>query len=382
MKMTLRDFENINVFNYKNIERLVESFVNESSNAAFVSLFEDTVILYDHNESVFYKTDYKIHEDDLTVTFSNYEEIEFTEEENHSLKESVREFFENDEYDVDTVVKRYKENVISDKRILNEIINEALSKKGFTDTVNYKEIAEASKDLEIKKEAFFEDYTERLSTNPLSEVKYFNWKDPVIVSMYESTEDIKLINSNAAETAKALWKNKSFKEAFIENSKTLVDDVETAKEKFLTLFETYNGVFMLDAAEKKELFGKTILGVKELQENYKEILEGVRTLFNEDDFLAFEETLYEESEEPEEDDKEDDKEDEEEPKKDKKDKKKAKELTKADKKKIVSSLQKVMDKVEDEGAIKAIQKVIDKINPEEEGTKPEDIKEAVQILSF
>lgn len=375
MKMTLRDFENINVFNYKNIERLIESFVNESSNAAFVSLFEDTVILYDHNESAFYKTDYKIDENDLTVTFSNYEEIEFTEKENHSLKESVREFFENDEYDVDAIVERYKENVINDKKILNEIINEAISKKGFSDTVNYKEIAEASKNLEVKKEAFFVDYTERLTTNPLSEVKYFNWTDPVMVSMYESTEDLKLINSNAAETAKTLWKNKNFKESFIEYSKTLVDDVETAKENFLTLFETYNGVFMLDAAEKKELFGKTILGVKELQENYKEILEGVRTLFNEDEFLAFEETLYEESEEPEEDDVEDEEES-------KKDKKKAKELTKEDKKKIVSSLQKVMDKVEDEGATKAIQKIIDKINPEEEGTKPEDIKEAVQILSF
>lgn len=58
-----------------------------------------------------------------------------------------------------------------------------------------------------------------------------------MVSMYESTEDLKLINSNAAETAKTLWKNKNFKESFIEYSKTLVDDVETAKENFLTLLK-------------------------------------------------------------------------------------------------------------------------------------------------
>ena len=66
-EMSLREFEDMNLYSNKSMERIISSIVNESSNAALVNMYEDSVILLDHEEGTFYTADYKFEPKTLTL---------------------------------------------------------------------------------------------------------------------------------------------------------------------------------------------------------------------------------------------------------------------------------------------------------------------------
>lgn len=375
LKMTIREFEELNLFSNRNVEKVAASVINESSNAALVSMFEDSVILLDHEEGQFYSADYKFDGKKLVLTLENFQPIELEKEEN-DFKESVSNFFDNENSSIGELAEAYRESVIEQEKFINDVISEALSTKDFDGIIDYKELAE-SNSKSLANEPFFKSYVERLETNPLNEAKFFNWKDKVVVSLVE-TERVKLINSTAAEKAGDLWKRESFKTAFNEAVALFVEDVEAGKEKLVALLEEFPQVFLLDRADRKTLFGKAIIANKDLRESLEEIQKGLQIVFEDEEVISLSESYLAEmddEEAPADDEESDDTEDdteEEEP---------AKELTPEEIQKIADELKKVAEKVEDEKLKEKLDDIIGKLDVSvDEGTRPNLVKEAVKLL--
>jgi hypothetical protein len=375
LELSLKEFEDMNLYSNKSIEAIVSSIVNESSNAALVNMFEDSVILLDHDNGTFYTSDFEFDPKTLTLKLENFEEI-FLSKEEECFKGSVKSFFEGDTLSVDDLAESYKENVIEQEAFINELINEALSVKNFEDTINYSELAEANDDVSIKNDEFFKFYTERLETHPLKEAVFFNFEDKVVVSLLES-ERVKLINSTASEKASSLWKRPEFATQFAEAAETFIEDVEAGKESFLGLFEEFPQVFFLDKADRKAMFGKTIIANADIRESLKVLLKGMDILFEDEDIESLRDNYLSEAEgdEPEEPaEGEEPAEKEEAP---------AKELTSAEIKKLSKELKGVAEKVEDEKLKEKLDDIIGKLDGGlEEGTRPDLVKEAVYLLSI
>ena len=383
LEMSLREFEDMNLYSNKSMERIISSIINETSNAALVNMFEDSVILLDHDNGTFYTSDYQFDPKTLTLTLENFEEVILSKEED-DFKGSVKNFFEDEDASVEDLTESYKEKVLEQESFINELINETLSVKNFEDIIDYKELAEANDNISIKNEDFFKNYAERLETNPLTEVKFINFEDKVIVSLLES-EPIKLVNSSVVEQAASLWKRNEFKEGFVAAASTFVENVEDGKDMFLSLFEEFPQVFFLDKADRKAMFGKAIIANANLRESLQDLLKGMDILFEDEDVDSLKESYILEMEEegspeeeaketPEEEEKEKDGEEEKEP---------AKELSPEEIKKISGELKKVAEKIEDEKLKEKMDDLIGKLDGSiEEGTRPDLIKEAIYLLSI
>jgi hypothetical protein len=378
--LTLREFEDINAYSNKNIEKVIESTVNTSSNAVFISMFEGSVILLDHEQGIFYIAECDFDSKKLRVTFDNFEQIELIREED-DFRDEVKDFFEDEDYSISDLTESYKTSVMTQDKYLNDLIQNSMMKKDTMDYVDYGSIKEAleEENISIKDESYFKFYKERLLTHPLKEAQYFNWEDTVSVSLVD-TEPQLMVNENAVERAKDLWKEENFKERFKEACEVFVDDVEEGTELLKAVFEDYPQVYFLDNADRKTLFGKSILGIKELRENTNDLMKGLGLLFEKFDLAELRETYLLEAEDEDEikAETEDDNEDEDEEKE-----AKAKELTPEQLQKIADELKKISEKLEGETEKKKLDDIISKLEMgKEEGTKPEDVKEAVAILSL
>jgi len=376
MELSLKDFEDLNLYSNQNMQRVVSSLTNKSSNAVLVSMYEDSVVLLDHKEGQFYVADYKFDKEKMTLKLENFEPVELRKEA-EDFRESVYEYFDSEEADVNTLTESYRDDVLEQEKFINELINDAMSTKDFSEAVDYDAIGEAIKevDLESTKERFFTKYKNRLETHPLTEIKHFNWKDAVLVSLVE-TESQKLVNKSAVEKANDLWKKSDFKQKFNETCRVFMEDVEEGTERFKAIFEEYPQIFFLGDADRKALFGKTILSSKELRDNMDDILKGIDLLFEKFDISDIkEEYLAEQDPEAAPAEAPEGKEEtpaEETP---------AQELSPEEIKKVVDDLKKVSGKVEDEGAKEKIDAIIEKLSKGiEEGTRPDLVKEAVSIL--
>lgn len=368
---TLTEFENLNLYNNRSMENLVTSLVNKSSNACLVSMFEDSVILLDHTDGTFYIADYEFDRENLTLALENFEAVELRKEED-TFKKNVHNFFEDEnETDVSEIVESFKNDVIEQEKFITELINNSMSKKDFSDLPDYGEIKEAVIDtvLESETERFFQKYVERIATHPLTEIKYFNWENKVIVSLVE-TENEKLVNKTAIQRANDLWKKPEFKEDFVDACSIFVEDVEEATDLFKEIFEEYPQVFFLDKADRNAMFGKTIIGSSDIREDMEDILEGINLLFDKFDLADLREEYLSEVEEiPASEEDKPEAED------------KPEEVEPDDKKKLVDDLKKVSEKVENESAKKKLDDIIEKLEKGlEEGTKPDLVKEAISIL--
>ena len=277
--LTLDQFENINLFSNRNLERVVSDIVNESANAVFVNMGEDAIILLDHAEGKFYIADYKMDKDNLRLTLENFEEINI-EKDVDEFEKDVYEYFDDDGGDVRSLVESYKYNVVKKDKFIYELINEAVSKKNFETDVDYNYVKEGvdALDLDSAKRPFFEKYKERLQSHPLTEAKYFDWKNPVSVSLKE-TETKTLVNTNIVEKAANLWKKPEFKKAITESLEVFVENVEDGKEKIVEVFKQYPQVYVLDNAERRTMLGKAILSSSEIREHMDDILKGIDILF-------------------------------------------------------------------------------------------------------
>ena len=379
-EMSLREFEDMNLYSNKSMERIISSIVNESSNAALVNMYEDSVILLDHEEGTFYTADYKFEPKTLTLVIENFDEIFLVKEES-GFKNSVKNFFEDENASIDELTESYKENVIEQEAFINELINETLAVKNFEDIVDYSQLAEANDNLSIKNEGFFKSYQERLETHPINEVKFFNFEDKVVVSLLES-EKVKLVNSSIVEKAADLWKRKEFKEGYIEAATLFIEDVEAGKEKFVALFEEYPQVFFLDNADRKAMFGKAIISEATLRDSLQDLSKGMDILFEDEDIEIVREAYLSEAEGEEEKPAESEDEDKDKDE-DGKDDEPAEELAPEDIKKISEELKKIAEKVEDEKLKEKLDGLIAKLDGSmEEGTRPDLVKEAVYLLSI
>jgi hypothetical protein len=371
--MNLKEFEDVILHSNENIQKIASAIINESSNAAFVAMFDDSVILLDHNEGTFYSAKYQFDNENLSMTFEEFEEFELTQEEN-DFRKSVRGFFENENSDVNELAENYVEDVLGQEKFINETINKALSAKDLRETIDYSELASANDELKVEETTYFKKYAERMKTHPVEEAKFFNFKDPVVISLVE-TEQQKLVNSSLAQQAQDLWKREGFRKAFNEACRVMIEDVEEGAEELAEAFATYPQVFYLDKADRKAVFGKSLLN-SSLRESIDEILEGIEYLLKDNEnlqtlkeyYIAEQEEKMDDEEEETDDDKEEDA---------------APELTPDELKKISDDLMKVAEKVEDENLKKKLDDIIEKLSGSvEEGTRPDLVKEAIQLLTI
>ncbi len=380
-ELTLEQFENINLFSNRNVEKVLAGIVNNSSNAALVNMGEDSAILLDHKNGDFYIADYEFDRDKLTVEFTNFEPIELVKED-HEFEEDVKKVFESDDDDVDFSVlsESYKKNVAEKDSFLNELISYTMSRKSF-ESVDYdslKEVVEST-DIESKDKKFFKEYSERLKDYPLTEVKRFDFTNPVKVSLVE-TEKQKLVNKNAIEKAHELWKKEQFKEEFQEAASTFIEDVEKGTEMFRELFEHYPQIFFLDSGDRRTLLGKATLGSKELREEMDDLLKGLDIIFEQDEIKDVRDKYLSEADHEEheyademEDEYGDEEDDYEEPT----------EVEGPDMNSLVDDLKRILNKCDDQRTAGKIEDLIERLEKGlEEGTRPDAVKEAVSILSL
>lgn len=385
-ELTLEQFENLNLFSNRNMEKVMAGVVNSSSNAALVNMGEDSVILLDHKKGDFYIADYTFDRKNLTLEFKDFEKIDLIQEDGN-FEEDIKKVFESEDDDLDfsQLTESYKKNVVEKDNFLNELISYTMSRKPFNEDADYDALAEAVSESNInsKNKKFFEEYSERLKDHPLTEVKRFDWQNPVKVSLVE-TEKKKLVNKSAVEKAHELWKRPEFKEAFEEASSTFVEDVEQGTEEFKNLFEQYPQVYFLDAGDRRTLFGKTILSASNsLRESMDDLLKGIDLLFEKHELADIRERYLAEAEEGYEDEMDDDDEESEDDVTDAEEDDLPSEVEGNDVKNLVDDLTRIMNKMEDQKSKGKIEDLIDRLNKGmEEGTRPDLVKEAVAILSL
>lgn len=380
-ELTLEQFENLNLFSNRNMEKVMTGVVNSSSNAALVNMGEDSVILLDHKSGDFYIADYEFDRKNLTVEFTNYERIDLVDD-SDDFESDIKSIFESEEdVDFENLTESYRRNVAEKDSFLNEIVSFTMSRKSFSDVVDYDHISELTSDIELssKTKKFFESYTQRIEDYPLSEVKRFDWINPVKVSLYE-TESNSLVNKNAIQKAHDLWKKESFQEAFESAVSTFIEDVEEGKEELLKLFENYPQVYFLDSADRRTLLGKTILNTNpDIRESMEDVLKGIDILFENDVLGDVQEKYLSEDDgydqqaaniAAEDDDDEDDFEE-------------APEVDEGDMESMIDDLSKIASKCEDMRTKTRLEDLIDKMGSSiGEGTRPALVKEAVAILSL
>ena len=375
MDLTLREFENLNLYSNKNMEKVIGKLINESSNAVLVNIFDDSLVLLDHDEGQFYTADYKFDESNLQLNLDNFEKVELVKEE-EDFREDVSDFFDDEDSFAKNLIESYKENVIGQEKYVNELISESMSVKDFSEYADYGSLKEAKKEMvfESTNEDFFKIYKERLNTHPLNEIKYVDWENPITVSLVE-TEKKSLINSSVLEKAKDLWKKPNFKQTFLEAVEELVN--EESDESMIALFEQFPSLFYLEENDRDTLFGKAIIS-SPLSEHRKAVSKTINELLAENEDIAELKNKYV-VEEEEDDEGEEAPEGEVEVEVEEK----APELTVEQAKKMVADLSKAKEAIEDEVMKEKIDNIIISLkNTEEEGTKPKDVKEAVAILSL
>ena len=403
MEVKLRDFESMNLFSNKNLEKVVASVVNKSSNAVLINMFEDSLILLDHNTGQFYAADYKFNPKKLTLQIENFEPVELIKEQDE-FKDKLVEFFDEDEeVFAHDLAETYKDEVLGQERFIDELIHDAMITKDFTNIIDWNQIKLVKEEVEVANEKFFKTYQKRLENYPLMEVKLFDWETSVKVSLVE-TETQKIVNTTAVEKANELWKKDDFKAKFSEAATTFIEDVEEGTEELKEVFETYPQIYFLSNADRKALLGKTIITNKELKESMDILLKGIDLLFEKFDLADLkQEYIVEHGACPEEEhekkgkkknakmyakkaegEEEPIEEPEEEKEKEPKEKKEpARELSSEELGKLSSEIKKLADKVEDEGLKDKLLSVAEKLHSGmEEGTRPDIVKEAISILSL
>lgn len=386
MEIRLRDFESMNLFSNKNLEKVISSIVNKSSNAVLINMFEDSLILLDHNTGQFYAADYNFDHEDLTLKIENFEPVELVREQDE-FKDKIIEFFDEDEdITAQDLAESYKVDVLDQEKVIDELIQDAMITKDFSKLIDWGEIKLIKEDVEVADEKFFKIYKERLNTHPLMEVKLFDWETSVMVSLIE-TEPLKIVNSTVVEKANDLWKKEDFKEKFSEAASVFIEDVEEGTEYFREFLETYPQIFYLNNADRKALFGKSIISNNELKENMDILLKGIDLLFEKFDLAEMKKEYLAEAgamniDEPESSEEEEEEEEEKSEKKEPKEKKeKAPELSAEELKKLAKEIRNLSDKVEDEALKEKLNNIADKLDSgKEEGTRPDIVKEAVSIL--
>ena len=358
--MKISHLNDLFLYSNSNVEKLARKLVNESSNGLMLEMFDDSAFLADHITGKVYKSDYNFN--GKTFEFTNFEEVEI-ENDNTSLSEAIKAYFDDEAVDL---AEAYEVSANTSKDVFEESLVEALASKNMENIIDYSELCGINEEVsEVSEMPFFRLYEERLATHPTSSIKFFDWVNPVRVSLIDEDENV-VINKTAKKKAKSLKNDKDFKKKLKGAAEDAVDGDNRLMEE---LISENQSILALDNAELKELVGMSVIGERNLMENRNTIVNAINTIISEDADFAYKKALFEEEGEEEEgaDDKE-----------------AAPEVSEKDTEALVKALDKALENITDEKLIKKIEDLKSDLQgaAEAEETDTGAVKEAVELLSF
>lgn len=354
--MELNKFNDTLLYSNKNVEKLAKKLVNTSANAVMMEMFEDKCILADHTTGQIFEAKYSF--DGSTFVFEEFNEIEL-EHNNSELKEAIGSFFDDETINLAEAYEKVS-NTGSD--IFESSLTEALASKNMDSIVNYAELSGINEELEeLKGTNLFKVFSERLNTNPTEDIKVFNWKDPVKVSVLD--EDVeKVVNKSLVSKSKTLKSNIEFKKMLAEAAKEAMKGDVSAIED---LIHENISMVALDKADLKALVGLSVIGDKELMENRTKIVNIINETIENNNELSSKKALLEEEETEDDNDT-------------------APEASEKDLEVLKKALETAKEKVEDEKLISKIEDLIDAIDEASKSGETDvgAVKESIQILSL
>lgn len=356
--MNIGKFNNTLLLSNKNIEKLAKKYINESSNAALMEMFEDKCILADHTTGQIFEADYSF--DGETFVFENFNEIEL-EENNSSLKEAIGDYFDDKNINLTEAYESCNSNSYD---VFDDSLSEALAGKNMENVIDYSSILGINEEIEdLKENKIFKAYTDRVNSKPASSIKYFDWKNPVKVSVLDEDENT-ILNKSIFTKAKKLRTNVEFKKSLAEAAKAQIEGDSTMLE---SLISENSAIVALTEAELKELVGMALIGDKKLMENRKTISETIENFIDSDLALSEKKSIVESEEASSGEDEND-----------------APEASEQDVEAIKKALEKAKEKATDEKLISKIDTIINSLSEavEEEYTDVASLKEAVILLNM
>lgn len=356
--MNIKDFNNTLLYSNKNQERMMRNLINESSNAVLLETYDEKCILADHTTGQIFEAKYNF--DGNVLTFSDFNEITL-ENDNSSLKEAIGAYFDDETINL---TEAYENATASNSDNFEDSLTEALSAKNMSKVIDYSEISGLNDDTikEARETETFKTFAERLDEIPTDDVKLFDWKTPVKISIIDEDKN-RFVTKSAKAKANKIKKTPEFKKKVLEASKKFVNEDDISGFEDIFAEEPY--MLALDKADLKEAIGLSIVGDKDLVLNRNVISESVENLIEGDDELSSKRDSYKN------DDTSKDNED-------------TPEASEQDTKAIVKALETAKSKATDEKLIDKIDKIIDSLSSssEEGETDVSAVKEAVELLSL
>lgn len=404
-KMTYGQLHGVIMNDNTNIENMIRGFINESANASVVAVYDDSLVLVDTINEEFYSCNYHYNPDTLSVILEGFDKIELEEDDSVDFKVAVKDYLISEDDEPRNLLNSFMKTLNKSKSAIETVVSEAIADKDYSNAADYEELSFINAEFEdLRESEFFKNYQERLITHPLNNVLVLDWENPVAFTLLETTEPKAYINSQSKDKAKKLCSTKDFKKKMCAACKEFVEDVDEGGDMLIEMFSNNLSLFSLNKTELKEAVAKAIMLDPQLNGEYKKITEAVVHFINNDDGFQYlresididdagEDEGEKKAEQKETDDlnskvpaDDSEKKDEAEKKDDSEEKKededKAAELTAEDKEKLVSALKTVVEKVTDEKLKEMAENLLKKFDVEDEGTRPEDVKEAVRFLSI
>lgn len=398
-KMTYGQLHGVIVNDNTNIESMIRGFINESANASVVAVYDDSLVLLDTVNEEFYTCNYHYNPDTLSVILEGFDKIELEEDSSVDFKIAVKDYLISENDDSRELLNSYMKTLNKAKSAIETIVAESISDKDYSRAADYEELSFINEEFEELRESdFFKAYQDRLITHPLNDVLILDWASPVAFTLLSTTEPKAYINSKSKEKAKKCCASKKFKKQMCAACKEFVEDVEEGGDVLVEMFSENPSLFSLNQTELKEAIARAIMLDPKLNGEYKKITEAVVHYINNDEGFQYLREAIDIDDDSDNEDKSseakaaegeapaeaagEEKEDDEKKDEEKKDEDKAVELTAEDKEKLVSALKTVVEKVTDEKIKEMAENLLKKFDNDDEGTRPEDVKEAVRFLSI
>jgi len=355
--MNIRELSNTILLSNKNVEKLARKLINESCNAVLMEMYEDKCYLADHKTGQIFEANYSF--DGNTFVFENFNEIQ-VEKSDSSLREAISDYFDDKNI---SLTEAYESCNNNSSEAFEDSLLEALSSKSGENIVDYSSLEGINEELgELKENETFKTYADRLETNPMESITYFNWKDPVKVSMIDEDTDV-ILNKSIFNKAKKLRSSVEFKKNLQEASEEFVNGNNELLEE---LISDNDSIVALSESDLKELVGLSVIGNKELMDSRKQIVEAVENFISEDAALSEKRAAVEAEKTADKGENEE------------------LEAPEQDVAAIKSALEKAKEKATDEKLINKIEGLIDSLEEsiEDGNTNVGVIKEAVRILTM
>ncbi len=273
IELNIKQFGDMNLYNHKNIEKVLSNMIAESANGVLVSVFDDRLVLFDNYEQEFYSADFSFNIDNFII--ENFEKIKLKRDKN-DFKNSIKSFLKG-EIEIDQVEENY-ENIFSETEslITEEINKKLLEKSGEFSFFN--EILKAKKTIDLTSFHETQLYKNYSKLDLFTEsIYYFDWSTPVKITLDESEDSNNVYVVSSKEKTLNLWKDEEFTGQLDEAINILIEDVVEGQNKLIDLFDNYKNLAILESPEFKQMISKAIL-LKNYENPYQ-IIEGIMFLY-------------------------------------------------------------------------------------------------------